>query len=194
MIGPAPQVLLQHSVSGRDEMADSMSRTVSRPIPLVSVVIELLDRAAEAVDNDSAAAKHYIARASALLQKDHSRAIGESSGSMTRRARGGLAPWQMRQVAKHIEAALASPIGTQDCATIARLSVSQFRRAFKVSFGVTFHRYIYQRRVERAQKMMMMTDQPVCQIARRCGFADQSHFARVFRRLVGPSLADWRRL
>jgi transcriptional regulator GlxA family with amidase domain len=48
--------------------------------------------------------------------------------------------------------------------------------------------------VERAQKMMVMTDQPVCQIARRCGFADQSHFARVFRRLVGPSPADWRRL
>jgi AraC family transcriptional regulator len=59
---------------------------------------------------------------------------------------------------------------------------------------VTFHRYIYQRRVERAQKMMVTTDQPVCQIARRCGFADQSHFARVFRRLVGPSPADWRRL
>ena len=195
MTGPAPQMLLHRAVSGRDDESEAAeAETVSRPIPLVGVVIELLDRAAEAVDNDSATAMHYIARASALLQRDRDRVDHEQRGTMTTRARGGLAPWQVRQVARHIDAALASPISTQECATIARLGVSQFRRAFKVSFGLTFHRYIYQRRVERAQKMMVMTNQPVCQIARRCGFADQSHFARVFRRLVGPSPADWRRL
>jgi AraC-like DNA-binding protein len=74
------------------------------------------------------------------------------------------------------------------------LSTSHFRRAFKVSFGVTFYKYINRRRVERAQEMMVMTDQPLCQIARQCGFADQPHFTRVFRRLVGSSPAIWRRL
>jgi AraC-like DNA-binding protein len=41
--------------------------------------------------------------------------------------------------------------------------------------------------------MMVMTDRSLCEIAVRCGFADQSHFNRVFRRLVGPSPGDWRR-
>ena len=197
MIRPTLPMLLEHSVSRRNDesgAADEMSGTVVRPTSLVGVVIKLLDHAVEAVDNDRAVAKHYIARASALLQEDHSRASREHRGTMTTRARGGLASWQMRQVARHIDAALASTISTQDCAAIARLSISQFRRAFKVSFGVTLHKYIYQRRVEHAQEMMVMTDQPVCQIARRCGFADKSHFARVFRRLVGPNPAAWRRL
>ena len=60
--------------------------------------------------------------------------------------------------------------------------------------AMTFYRYVYQRRVERAQEMMVTTDQTLCQIARQCGFADKSHFARVFRRLVGPNPAAWRRL
>ena len=191
-----PPNLWQHSVPDEDHTAgaaDPLSASL-RAIPLVSVVIELLDRATEAVDNDRTTAKDCIARATALLQKDHGWASYEHRGTPTELARGGLAPWQMRQVTKHIDATLASNISTDECAAIARLSTSHFRRAFKFSFGMTFYRYVYQRRVERAQEMMVTTDQTLCQIARQCGFADKSHFARVFRRLVGPNPAAWRRL
>jgi len=33
----------------------------------------------------------------------------------------------------------------------------------------------------------------IAAIATTCGFADQSHFTRVFSRLVGDSPASWRR-
>jgi AraC family transcriptional regulator len=193
---PAPRYFMRHPAStGGDalEPVGAMSGTSLEPIPLVDVVIKLLDRAAEAMDSDGAAAKDCIARATALLQTDHDRADRASCGTSTL-ARGGLAPWQVRQVTKHIDQVLASTIRTQECAKVARLSTSHFRRAFKVSFGVTFYKYINRRRVERAQEMMVMTDQPLCQIARQCGFADQPHFTRVFRRLVGSSPAIWRRL
>jgi len=193
---PAPQYLMRYLSSMGGDVPDPMgaeSRAALAPIPLVDVVIKLLDRAAEVVDSDGATAKDCIARASALLQTDQNRADRPPCGTTTL-ARGGLAPWQARQVTKHIDAVLASTIRTQDCAKVARLSTSHFRRAFKVSFGVTFYKYINQRRVERAQEMMVTTDQPLCQIARQCGFADQPHFTRVFRRLVGSSPAIWRRL
>ena len=86
MIRPAPQMLLKHSVLCRNDesdAADEMSGTVVRPTSLVGVVIKLLDHATEAVDNDRAVAKHYIARASALLQEDHSRASREHRATMT---------------------------------------------------------------------------------------------------------------
>jgi transcriptional regulator GlxA family with amidase domain len=185
---PASRIPLR-VVSAGDALgsAGAIPATLSHPIHLADVVVRLLDRAAEAVDNDSAAAKHWIARASSLLQDRACRGT-------TTHERGGLAPWQVRLVAKHIDSVLASAIKTHDCARIARLSTSHFRRAFKVSFGVSLHRYISQRRVERAQEMMVLTDQPVCQIARSCGFADPAHFTRVFRRLVGVGPANWRRL
>jgi AraC-like DNA-binding protein len=149
------------------------------------VLIKLLDRAAETMDSDRAAAKDCITRASALLQA--------AANDRVRLARGGLAPWQVRQVTRHIDGALESTIRTHDCAKITRLSTCYFSRAFKVSFGETFCQYIAGRRTERAQEMMMMTDEPLSQIAISCGFADQSHFSRVYRRQVGSSPAAWRR-
>jgi AraC family transcriptional regulator len=190
---PGPQFLLQHAFSDSEAAVDAICSPLRR-IPLVGLVIELLDRAAEVVDSDRAEAKDCITRATSLLQRDNGHADRERGAATTTLARGGLTPWQVRQVNRHIDEALASTIRTDDCATAARLSTSHFRRAFKVTFGLTFFRYVNQRRIERAQEMMVMTDQPLCQIAEQCGFADQSHFTRVFRRVVGPSPALWRRL
>jgi AraC-like DNA-binding protein len=187
---PGPFPLPHGFVPGEDGQADRSRE----PTPLVGIVMKLLDRAAEAVDTDPEAAKDCISRAAALLQSGRSKADYESRGKTPAFIRGGLTPWQARQVTRHIESALGSSIGTEECAAIAKLSSSHFRRAFKASFGETFSAYLSRRRVERAQEMMVTTDQPLCLIARQCGFADQSHFTRVFRRLVGPSPGSWRRL
>jgi transcriptional regulator GlxA family with amidase domain len=149
-----------------------------------SLVIMLLDRAAEALNHDPAAAKECIARLCALLRADH---------DTVRPGGGGLAPWQVQRVKKHVDAALESTIRARDCAKIARLSTPHFFRSFKTSFGETFGDYVTRRRTERAQEMMIMTDQPLCEIALCCGFADQSHFSRVYRRRIGSSPGSWRR-
>jgi AraC-like DNA-binding protein len=169
----------------------STSEVGSQQIPFVSLVLKLLDCAAEMVD-DRPAAKHCIAQAVALLRND--KANLSSCGSVPTLARGGLAAWQVRRVTEHIDAALSLNIRVGDCASIARLSRSHFRRAFKVSFGMAFSDYLSHRRIERSQEMLMMTDEPLCYVARCCGFADQSHFSRVFRRFVGSSPGVWRRV
>jgi AraC family transcriptional regulator len=149
-----------------------------------SLVIMLLDRAADALNHDPAAAKECITRLCALLRADH---------DTVRPGGGGLAPWQVQRVKKHVDATLDSTIRARDCAKIARLSTPHFFRAFKTSFGETFGDYVTRRRTERAQEMMIMTDQPLCEIALCCGFADQSHFSRVYRRRIGSSPGSWRR-
>jgi transcriptional regulator GlxA family with amidase domain len=189
---PAGQFLLRSPLAAEDATVRGPDNG-AQPTRSVDLVLKLLERAAEAVDSDRAAAKDCIARASSLLRTDH-RANGDCRDATTSSARGGLAAWQVRRLTEHIDAALASTIRMHDCASIARLSTSHFRRAFKVSFGVTFSGYLSRRRVERAQEIMMTTDQPLCHVARRCGFADQAHFSRVFRRFVGASPAVWRRL
>jgi AraC family transcriptional regulator len=192
----ASQVLLRYPASGdnipSDEAAVNYGSTPQQ-VSSAIVVIRLLDRAAQTLNSDQAAAARCIARASALLQAEHSRIDHTSSGAVAVLPRGGLAPWQARKVSEHIDAALAATIRAGDCARIARLSTSYFARAFKVSFGETFFRYVIRCRTERAQELMVMTDRPLCEIALDCGFADQSHFSRLFRRLVGASPAAWRR-
>ncbi len=107
--------------------------------------------------------------------------------------RGGLAPWQIRQVKTYIVANLGTTIRTQDLASIARLSPFHFGRAFRESFGDSPHSYLLRRRIERSQGLMLTTNSSLAEIAIDCGLADQAHFGNIFRRLVGESPGAWRR-
>jgi transcriptional regulator GlxA family with amidase domain len=73
---------------------------------------------------------------------------------------------------------------------IARLSPGHFSRSFKRSFGKTLSAYIAGRRLLRAQRLMLTTDEPLGQIAAACGLCGQSHLTRLFRRhlCVSPSV------
>ena len=125
-----------------------------------------------------------------------SRGPGTAGASVARvgiATRGGLAPWQVRRVTEHIEEHLSSTIRLQDLAGIARLSHSHFCRAFKESLGHPAHAYVMRRRVHRAQGLMLTTTESLSQIAALCGMADQAHFCKLFRRLVGESPNAWRR-
>ena len=108
-------------------------------------------------------------------------------------ARGGLAPWQVLRVKAHVEAHLDSTLRTRDLAAMARLSTGHFCRAFKRSLGVAPIAYIGRRRVASAQKLMLATNEPLSQIALACGFYDQAHLTRLFRRHAGTTPHDWRR-
>jgi AraC family transcriptional regulator len=108
-------------------------------------------------------------------------------------ARGGLAPWQIRKVASHIHENLDKSIQTRQLAEAVNLSASYFTRAFKVSFGVVPSLYVTRLRIERAQRLLVETKDPICQIALDCGFSDQAHLSKRFREYVQDTPHHWRR-
>jgi AraC-like DNA-binding protein len=73
------------------------------------------------------------------------------------------------------------------------LSEFHFNVAFRNSVGASPHEYLNQRRIERAQQLMLSTAMPLCEIATECGLADQAHLSRLFRKLVGETPAAWRK-
>jgi transcriptional regulator GlxA family with amidase domain len=107
-------------------------------------------------------------------------------------AYGGLSPGAMRRVREYVEVHLGENIDLLMLAGVTGLSVHHFARQFKQSAGVTPHVYLTQKRVERAQEMLVQTDLPLAEIAFAAGFFDQSHLARHFRHMLGTTPREFR--
>ena len=176
-------------------MAEDLGRGGPTRAPLLGLSVassirHLLQAAGDALETDSLSAKRLIERAIALLNA----APVRTSPLSGRDARAkGLAAWQVRRLSEFIDRRLDSALPMPDLAQVANLSVGYFCHAFKRSFGMSPHAYVMAKRIERAQRMMLTTNEPLSQIAVSCGLADQSHLSRVFRRALGYSPSAWRR-
>jgi AraC family transcriptional regulator len=104
-----------------------------------------------------------------------------------------LSTWQVRCLRGYIAAHLHTSIRTADLARVAQVGPFRLKRAFKESFGCTPHQYVIRRRVERAQRLISMTDDSLAQIATECGFVGHSHLSHLFYRIVGEGPGAWRR-
>jgi AraC family transcriptional regulator len=162
-----------------------------------AVAARLLEAARLAREGNYEAAKAYISRAIALLRGEPStipRSLSSSNGGAREMARGGLAGWQKRRLMAYIDAHLTGTIRIEELAELLNLSESHFSRTFRCTFGTSAHDYLTRRRIEVSQSLMLTTREPLCAIALRCGLSDQSHFTRVFRRMVGETPFAWRRM
>jgi AraC family transcriptional regulator len=108
--------------------------------------------------------------------------------------RGGLAPSQARRAKELLSANWSGGILLTDLATACNLSVRQFTRAFRQTTGMAPHRWLLQRRIEKAQDLLARSTRSLAHVAADCGFADQSHFTRVFTRAIGITPGQWRRI
>lgn len=152
---------------------------------------DLLSAAQAALPHDVAQVRAYVSRAYDVLTAARNNAGSEFH--QTSSAGGRLMEWQLRRVLAMVESRLPERFAVSELAQAARLGPSQFTRAFRTSVGVTPYAYIIQRRVARAKRHMLTTQDALVGIALDCGFADQAHFSRVFRRHVGQGPSLWRR-
>ena len=85
------------------------------------------------------------------------------------------------------------PWTVADLAREVGLSSGHLAEVFAREVGVPPHRYLVERRVERATELLAGTDLPLTTIAHELGFASSSHFSRVFTSLVRLTPRDYRR-
>ena len=101
-----------------------------------------------------------------------------------------LPTWRLRHVLDYIEAHLDADLTLTELAAVAGFSVSHFKPLFRQSTGMPAHRYVLERRVERARTLLLAGGRSTGEIALEAGFAHQSHMARCLRRVLGLSPAQ----
>ena len=85
-----------------------------------------------------------------------------------------------------------SPITNRQLARLAHMSVRAFERKFRGSFHLTPQKYLRKLQMRMASRLLVYTGQSLAEVALGCGFADQSHFTREFRRHFGRTPREYR--
>ena len=104
----------------------------------------------------------------------------------------GLSARQRHLVDDYVKAHLDESISLNDLASTLALSRYHFARGFREAMGLTPHEFVLQQRVARAQLLLSRTRKPLHEIASMCGFADQSHMTRVFKKQLGTTPGKYR--
>jgi AraC family transcriptional regulator len=181
-----------HSIKGRTRrnlrFPDELTYAPNEDIP--AAIPSLIDAAVAVLDADRDTSRRYLLRASAILRAKPRRMHAVS----TRRSesRGGLLAWQLNRIVDYIETHLTDKITGKDLASLIDVSAGRLFRAFKISVGVTPRHYVTTRRVERVCTMLITTRTPLAQLALACGFCDQAHLSKLFRRTIGMPPSAWR--
>lgn len=97
----------------------------------------------------------------------------------------------VRRVKDYVESHLDRDFGLEELAGLVGFSRYRLIRSFRKETGQTPHNFILSRRVERA-KSMLRQNAPLSESALACGFFDQSHMNRIFKRAVGVTPGQYR--
>ena len=108
-------------------------------------------------------------------------------------ASGGVTRAQARRVLEYIESNLEREITLRELSSILDLSPCHFARMFKYTMHTAPHRYVLDRRIERAKVMLRANVASLLEISLSTGFCDQSHFSSTFRRAVGATPREFQR-
>ena len=109
---------------------------------------------------------------------------------------GGLAPWQVKRVCEAMIAAMDAGEEEASLAELALtvgLSANHFCRGFAQSTGLPPHRWMTERRIERAGLLLLDPRLSLTEIALILGYTSQSAFGRAFARVTGVAPSVRRR-
>jgi AraC family transcriptional regulator len=105
----------------------------------------------------------------------------------------GLSRKTLARAIEYIETNLADDLTIQDVANALSMSAGRFAHAFRNSIGLAPHRYVIERRIELAKRLLLETNLPIANLATRAGFSTHAHFCVTFHRMVGLTPGQYRR-
>lgn len=100
---------------------------------------------------------------------------------------------KIQQALELIDVSLGDRLTLGYLSGMLEMSPCHFAHRFKRAVGMAPHRYVIQRRVQRAKALLAFTELPLADVALVVGCANQSHFSALFRRATGVTPHKYRR-
>lgn len=100
----------------------------------------------------------------------------------------------IRDVDRYIEEHLAENITVDDLCAAFRIGRTKIYELSMENLGYGLAEYIRNQKIMHAEQVLTQTDMAITEIASATGFADYNHFSRVFKKTVGCSARQYRKI
>jgi len=117
----------------------------------------------------------------------HLRRTRSAPAAPRRGERGRLSRSQHAHLDELIANELCSDLSMATLCSALGLSKTHFVRLFRNTTGISPHRYVMNKRLERAHDLITSSDEPLAEVASAAGFASQSHLSRLYRQAYGAT-------
>ena len=105
---------------------------------------------------------------------------------------GHVRDFYIHEAVHYIEQNFYRELSVEELADICKLNRSYFSKVFKEVTDCTPQEFIIRYRLTKAADMMKLTNDPIGEIAAKCGYQNQLHFSRAFKKRYGVPPREWR--
>lgn len=161
--------------------------------PLVGTLdpaLAALARLAPTLDQTDALHRETMSRA--LAAHAARLAAAQPDGGARSEAAARLDDARLRRAVDAVTSDPAAPHSLTTLAAEAAMSPHHFARAFKKAVGLSPLQFVTRTRLRRARDLIRATGLPIDEVAARVGYAEPSHFRRLFRREFGAAPSAFR--
>lgn len=99
----------------------------------------------------------------------------------------------IQKTKQYIETNYRKDISLMDCARSVGISPYYLSHIFKERTGQTFVEYLSQVRIEEAKRLCRNTNLTINEISEKCGYFNITYFCKVFKRLTGKTIGEYRK-
>lgn len=92
---------------------------------------------------------------------------------------------RIRSVLEYCSKDLLHAPDNRTLAKYAKMSLNNFQRAFLRETGLSPQKYLHQRKLDHARKLLLETRLSIEEIAQICSYADRYHFSKAFKKYFG---------
>jgi AraC-like DNA-binding protein len=119
-------------------------------------------------------------------------ALEQSSSTRQRLRELQLRDFYIQEAVTYIEQNYQRDLTVEEIADVCKLNRSYFSKLFKEHMGCPPQEFLIRLRLSKASELMRSTNSSIGDISAACGYPNQLHFSRAFKKRYGMSPREWR--